>query len=342
MSLSSPQGLPTTARVFALFLVGALALAGGCNKPTPSTQGAASTTAIGPAAADARTSALSWAGQEPVALVHTRDAVLARAVEGGRSRVLWTGTATEVVLDAALDLVWVQGNEALDVIDLRARKDNVVGIARGLPSGVPISVTRRMGGGAHASVPPGSCDIGRSLELDWQNHPRLQYLDGNTAGWVEPGSATLIGAPWLRAELAREPGITHAMLRGFPLGGPAPAAPFAARQPKCAWGGCGRPIPFDGSGVELVVTSFERDDCAHLGCHLYDPAKKKFATPPVATAWGAIDAVPSGPCGVYHFDRSGKRFLIRTSVCKVGGKCEDLGGDAVGWLSGDVSVGEDG
>jgi hypothetical protein len=230
---------------------------------------------------------------------------------------------------------------SLDVIDLRAGGNGeVVAIARGLPASVPISVMRKLEGGAHVSVSDTPCDIGRSLALHWEDDSRLQYVDGETAGWVEPRGSTLVGASWLRAELARQPRTKPVVRRDFPLDGP--AAPLSVLPSKCAWGACGRPIPFDGSGVEIVVTSFERGDCVHLGCNLYDPAKNKFGTPPVATTWGKLDDVPPGPCGVYHFDRTGARFLVQTSLCVVGGKCEALGGDAVGWLGEDVRVGTEG
>jgi hypothetical protein len=244
-----------------------------------------------------------------------------------------------VSLDAKLDLLWVQGPESLDVIDLRAATDEVVAVARGLPPALPISVTRTTDGGSHASASPSSCDSGRSLELAWKAPPRLTLLDAR--GWAEPAGSRLVGAAWLGAQLARAPGAVRVARRDFPFDG-SPAAPLSARGARCPAAPCGRPISFDGSGVQLVVTSFDQGDCIHLGCHLYDPAAKKFATPPVARAWGDLDRTPAGPCGVYHFDRSGKRFLVETSLCAVGGACQDLGGDAVGWLSGGVDVGTSG
>jgi hypothetical protein len=274
-----------------------------------------------------------------VALVWTKEGVVARDVAGGRSRVLWRGAAERVVLDAELDLVWIQASATLDAVDLRAAGDGGVAVARGLPSGVPheITVTRTVDGGTHVSVPSTSCDAGHVISLEWRAEPRLQTLDEQTARWVEPSGAALVGAAWLRAQLARGPGATPVTARGFPLG-PVSGAPLLPSS-GCAWDGCGRHVPFGGNGVELVVTSAERGDCLHLGCRLYDPAKKTFATPPAATAWGPLAATPEGTCGVYHFDRSAKRFLIGTSLCAVGGACEDLGGEAVGWLAGGVDVG---
>jgi hypothetical protein len=297
-------------------------------KSAPPTQDAAPPATT----SEPRSSALQWAGNEPTALVRTREAVLARAIESGRTRVLWTGAASWVFLDTTLDLVWIQGAATLDVIDLRAPADEVVAVAEGLPGALPISITRTTDAGTHASASPSGCDSGRSLALAWNATPRLQLLDAR--GWTEPEGARLVGAAWLDAQLTRAPGAVRAARREFLLDG-SPAAPaFSRRGSKCPASPCGSPIPFDGSGVELVVTSFEQGDCVHLACHLYDPAAKKFATPPLARSWADLDRTSGGPCGVYHFDRSGKHYLIETNLCTVGGACRDLGGDAVGWLSG--------
>jgi hypothetical protein len=285
---------------------------------------------------------MQWARNDAVAVVHTRDSVIARTTDGRRSRVLWTGVATWVVLDSALDLVWVQGNETLDVIDLRAESDEVVAVAKGLPAALPITIIRTTSTATHASASPSSCDSGRSLTLEWKEDPRLRLLDARAAGWTDPEGATLVGASWLRKQLARPRREDHAPRREFPFSEAPPGSPFSARQSKCPAAPCGMPISFDGSGVELVVTSLEQGDCLHLGCHLYDPAKKKFATPPSPTTWGEIESIPSGPCGPYHFDRAGKHFLIDRTLCAVGGLCQDLGGQAVGWLSAGVDVGSGG
>jgi hypothetical protein len=332
----SPSDLHDVPGIAAAALALALILPACSQKPAPPTQGAATRAT----ASEPRSSALQWAGDEPTALVRTHGAVLAQGVRSGRSRVLWTGAASWVFLDTTLDLVWVQGAESLDVIDVRAATDEVVAIARGLPSALPISITRTTDGGSHATASPSGCDSGRTLALEWEAPPRLRLLD--TRGWTKPEGARLVGAAWLDAQIARPPGAVNVERREFPLDGSPVGPAFSGRGSRCPAAPCGRPIPFDGSGVQLVVTSFDQGDCVHLGCHLYDPAAKKFATPPMARSWGDLDRTPAGPCGVYHFDRTGKRFLVETSLCAVGGACQDLGGDAVGWLSGGVDVGASG
>ncbi|APR81555.1 Hypothetical protein A7982_06904 [Minicystis rosea] len=287
-------------------------------------------------------STLQWAGDEPAAIVRTPDAVMVKAVESGRSRLLRKGASVWVVHDPALDLVWVQGNDTLDVIDLRDGKNEVVAIATGLPTAVPIGILRTTDGGSHASTSPSGCDSGRTLTLDWESTPRLRYLDDASAGWVEPRGAALVGSSWLRAELGRAQVKDRVVRRDFPTEGARPAGPLASLGAKCAAASCGRPMSFDGSGLQIVVTSFEQGDCQHWGCHLYDPARKQLATPPLPISWGALGKVPGGSCGVYHFDRTGKRFLIEGRLCTVGGTCTELGSEGLGFLAGGADVGTSG
>jgi hypothetical protein len=286
-------------------------------------------------------SALGFAGDEPVALVLRNGALVAHAVESGRERVLWSGTLARVVLDATLDLIWVQSSAALEVVDLRAPGDAVIPIAQGLVSERPVEITvmRTTDGGKHLSLPSTHCDTSRLLSIQWADPPRFDYVG---EPWGEAPPAVLTGAPWLLAQLGRGPGSNGVSHRDFPYGKPAPGSPFAGLASKCGWDGCGMMVPFDGSGVMLVVTTSERGDCQLLRCHLYDPVKKAFGTPPRASTWGALATTPAGSCGPYHFDRAGKRLLHGTSFCTVGSGCEDLGGDAEGWLSGGVDVGAGG
>lgn len=344
--LASMDRLQRTAIVPAMTLLLAIAAApAGCSRkpaapahsdagsPEPGSSGSAT-----PPAADATPMLVKWANGEPVALVRTREGVVARAITSGRSVLLWTGAATFVVHDAELDLVWAQASAVLDVIDLRATDQKMVrAIATGLPA-VPIAILRTTADGTHASTSPSGCDSGKALGLEWTEQPHLKFMDSPSAGWVMPQGAKLVGANWLRKNLSRPRQAGRVARVDFPSAAGAPPSPFSA-LPKCAADFCGRAIPFDGSGAQLVVTSFERGDCEHLGCHVYNPETKQLATPPAADAWDELAKVPSGSCGTYRFDGSGKRFLAGTQLCSVRARCEDLGGTGVGWLAGGRDVG---
>ena len=321
-----------------IVLLGTAAVLSGCSRKSEST---GTPTATRPKAAPPAPLS-TWAADEPVALVHTKSAVIALAIRTGRVRPLWPRAATWVFHDPKLDLLWIQTNDEVHVVDLRADKDEATLIASGLPPGVPIGITRRTPTGSHASTSPSGCDSGRTLLLDWAQAPRCRYLDEHTAGWIEPHGTTLQGRAWLLAQLTRGAGPADVTRRDFPFGQGQQLGAIAGRGAQCSSEVCGRPIDFDGTGVTLVVTRFEQGDCQHLACHLHDPSTKKFATPPVAASWGDLDSVASGPCGVYHFDRSGRRFLIGGRQCSVGGVCEPIGGEGVGWLSGGVDVGASG
>src|SRR6185312_1687437 len=65
--------------------------------------------ASAPPAPDVPESILRWAGDEPAAIVDDWGKVLVQAMGTGRSRVLWPAGANAVLLDTALDLLWIQG-----------------------------------------------------------------------------------------------------------------------------------------------------------------------------------------------------------------------------------------
>jgi hypothetical protein len=153
--------------------------------------------------------------------------------------------------------------------------------------------------------------------------------------------ASLVGRAWLRAQAGRAPRPSRPERRDFSSAKPAPKAARAGLT--CTTSDqCGTAIPFDGLGRLLVVVEHSMGDCHHYGCRLYEPATQRFATPPAASSWGPRAGVPAGPCGLYRFDRSGRRFLVGDHVCAVGGACEDLGGEAIGWLVPGADVGTDG
>src|SRR5262245_60039467 len=67
-----------------------------------------------PPAVQVRDSILRWAGDEPVAVIHAGGKVVASALDSGRSKVLWAEGANKVLLDTALDLIWIQSLTTLE------------------------------------------------------------------------------------------------------------------------------------------------------------------------------------------------------------------------------------
>lgn len=214
-------------------------------------------------------------------------------------------------------------------------------IATGLPEGKQIQIGREVGGKHVHLATPEVCVQTSDLYLDWTREPRLRFIAGDKdeeKGAME--SAKLVGTSFLRDQLTRAPGTGSVTRRDFVL---APKGPLPSSRLACGSTDlCGAAILFDGQGRLLVLTDHSEGDCQHYGCRLYDPATKKLASPPLGESWGELDKVPAGACGLYHFDRSGKRFLIESKACTVGGTCQELGGTAIGWLGGGTDVGTDG
>ena len=287
-------------------------------------------------------SILHWANEEPVILVTNDVGLIARAMDSGRTKVLRAGPAEWVLLDTELELAWIQGQASLHVLDLRRPSEKAVLIAQGLTGSLKVQIDRDTGAeSTHLEVPE-VCVQPADLFLEWNREPILHVLAGDPEEEKrQMGSASLVGTAWLRAELGRaSTGPSVARLEF----GPASAALKPANTLKCALLGdwCGKALPFDGSGRMLLLTDYSEGDCQHYGCRLYDPATKKYATPPDASSWTEMAKVAPGPCGPYHFDHAGKYFFNQERVCKVGGSCEKLGGRGIGWIGGGTDVGTDG
>jgi hypothetical protein len=76
--------------------------------------------------------------------------------------------------------------------------------------------------------------------------------------------------------------------------------------------------------------------------YIENPTTGEVTSPPAASG-RSESGHGDGPCGPYHFDRSGVRFLLASRLCDAGGACRDLGGEAIGWIAGggaDVEVQE--
>jgi hypothetical protein len=294
-----------------------------------------------PAPADPPESLLRWAGDEPTAIVVREGALIARALDSGRTRTLRADSTQSALLDPALDLLWIQGPTTLDVLDLRAGGAPVP-IAIALPVGPRIQVDRDLDGKQVHLASPDVCIQASDLFLDWTAEPHVQLIGGDPEEEKRATDpAALVGRAWLRAQAGRVAHRSPPERRDFSSAKPAPAVARAGLTCSTTEE-CGRAIPFDGSGRLLVVVEHSLGDCHHYGCRLYEPATHRFATPPAAAAWGTRAGGPTGPCGLYRFDRSGRRFLAGDQVCAVGGACEDLGGDAKGWLVPGADVGTNG
>jgi len=104
---------------------------------------------------------------------------------------------------------------------------------------------------------------------------------------------------------------------------------------------CGTSVPFGNRNWQLVLLTQRVDgDCAERTCLLRDPQTDRFATPPHPMQWSAADKETPGPCGPYHFDRTGSAYLVEHWLCVGDAPCQDVGGETLGWREQGPVVGE--
>jgi hypothetical protein len=283
-------------------------------------------------------SVVDWATTESVVILKKDDSVVARALSSGRSRVLREADAKWVLLDPPLDLLWIQGATTLDVLDLRAPSCLPTHVVSGLPENVAIEIDRDTGTERTQLKVPDVCSRDAYLFLDWSSSPAVRFVGGDEVKSKEVVSrASLIGKSWLTRELHRVPGKASFTRKDLTT---APAGPVFVRKAACSVPDlCGRALPFGSSGQLLILTGHSEADCQHYACKLFDPASKTFASPPSPKRFAGFDAIEPGPCGLYRFDRVGEHYLFGETLCSVGGSCEPMGGEAIGWLDGGAAVG---
>ena len=119
---------------------------------------------------------------------------------------------------------------------------------------------------------------------------------------------------------------------------------------------CGLSVPFgNGSWRLVLVKESTGADCIQRSCLLFNPETQQFASPPVLadtqgtlsmarypSTWTTAERSVPGLCGPYMFDAKGTTFLVRNYLCSLAGSCQELGGDAVGWVAAGTVSGDPG
>jgi hypothetical protein len=294
--------------------------------------------AAAPPAQPIRESLLEAAAGRPLLLALDGEGrLVARTVDGAFSRTLLPGPYGAGVADAQRDLVWLRGERALDVLDLRAT------------SLAPVTVVTYPDGaleklGAELAEPPRwssdralfvqvatPCRRSAGLVLEWAR-------DGaSAAAWAAGFRA--VAKSWLfaeerrtRNELGPEPYPTGHLRRKAP-----------ANVGTCKHDGrtevgrrrCGEAVPFGGTGLELVVVGASTERCPAEQCALVNPRSKKVSPVPGF----ALDDEAAASCGPFWFDRTGRFFLVGERVCTATLECTVVGRRALGWLEGGHLVG---
>lgn len=239
--------------------------------------------------------------------------------------VLAEKASGETVYDPELELIWYTHAGQLFVIDLRDVASAPVLIASAIPDVSKLEIFR-----ADSSV--GTLDTceGPTLTLNWNESPSVEAYDGDIS------ETRIDGRSWLQAQNARPErsvGETRA-LEGKPVR--LPRKVVDCEIPEV----CGATADFGERDLQLVlVLDKGGGDCWNRGCLLRDPATDRYASPPDREHWGPSDKAKRGPCGLYYFNQPKSAFLVGNRLCLAGAACQDLEGEALGWLNAGDTVG---
>lgn len=278
-----------------------------------------------------RPAAPAWPARDELFLVKVGTRLELRAASGFAHLL---AESVQIALhDPALELVWLSDGQTLSVIDLRApalQSVVPVVIARALPPHVELHVAR----GEHRVGLNDACDVAPVLMLRWTSEPWIESDDGE-------GLTRLEGRSWLAREIERPVRGTAAERWFHPSDARVELPPERTRCEDTEW--CGTSQTLGASGLLLVLTEQSQGaDCWHFGCVLFNPQNGTFATSPEPERWGSAADTPSGSCGPYRFDATGRWLLVDELLCAVGDGCEPLGGFGIGWLTPGTTVGAPG
>ena len=262
----------------------------------------------------------------PAFLVHTEGGAVVERGATTPSQTLIPHADT-VLYDAALELLWYIESNQLLVLDLRARSAAPELIVRDMKDSDRLTVMR----GGHIVADRDGCESPYAV-LEWTEKPKVKLMLDDSGARVK-----IDGGAWLKAQLTRaERSVPAASLFGAQTVS-LPASLLACEEEET----CGASVPFADRGWQLVlVTDRSGGDCWERACLLHNPKADRFATPPGAQAWLPAAAAKPGSCGPYRFDPSRTAYLVERWLCVGDRPCEELAGQALGWLEPGETVGE--
>lgn len=328
-----------------MMLLSAIAIAAACRKPEPVRRVRDVTVAV--AAIDAGVpppvdpewppgpTSLAVALGDAAFISEDNGAIVVRSRTGELVRTLVASGTSRATYDARVGIVWFLRNGRLEGIDL-ASDGEPVAIVDEMPD-----LAFQAGRGESVSSP--MCDacvtvsaVPPAVGVTADAKASGGELQGEAAAQFERDHAIALGArPRLAATaktfLARLGQRTERVSRSIELGVETWPLPRGARsQARCA-GGCGRAFALEKLGWQLVVvgrTCNCLDDRCWGTCVLYDPARKRYATPSQPGAFAAV-AIAERACHL-ALDAAGATYLLDHSVCTASG-CLAVPGKILGW-----------
>jgi hypothetical protein len=307
-----------------LLAVGATACRGGGRRET-----APPTPAVGGAAA-------AIAPRAPLDLGDPTQQFLVHAAGGAielRSRVTRASRQVAAHADTALyhpslALVWLIDGDRLSVVDLRVPGAAPVVVARGVPAVGHLSISHP----PQSAETEDGCDV-PYLSLDWAEPAKIEAV------LTQAPDLRIENPAWLHAQLAR-PARVAGKRRAFTSERVRLPPKLLDCEDKQA---CGASVAFGTRGLSLVrVLEKPGGDCVQRACLLRDPRTRLFATPAQAEVWAPPEITPRGTCGPFLFDETATAYLAGHQLCAPDRGCQDLKGNALGWLVPGDTVGAPG
>ena len=281
-------------------------------------------------------SAILIAGSASADPAATVPAGLAVYGDGGLAiggTVLFKGPVTGAALDAKQDLLWFESDGTLEVIDLRDAARTPVVIATKIPT-----TSFSIGGFSEAHFQDEYTGV--NIHFDVDKKPSASAEDGLYAEVDEDGAARIkkqakkikiVGKKWIAAQQKRVPNAAPAARQDPPHVTLAKDILDNCESPDI----CGTTSWLGGSPYQTIAVSHSCGDACHVGCMLYDPAKKQFAAPLADGGWGALaDTSGAGDCS-FEVEPGNARYAGGSKVCTLGAKmtCSDLGGwNVLAWI----------
>lgn len=209
----------------------------------------------------------------------------------------------------------------LEVIDLRDVTRKVVPIATKLPEEGAFAIT----GASKAGFLTGmdewvisypSLATGKKTKLtSVQNGDFGTNGDDDATAARKIKKAKLVGAKWLKTLAKRTAREVPAHLVNATAKKVAPPDPDQCEEADA----CGVATTLGNSKYLIVVTGASYGPGMLMTmCHLHDPATKKFITPDDSNTWK--DGGQASTCGPFFLSADGKRYVVGSTMCTLGGK----------------------
>jgi len=264
----------------------------------------------------------------PALLLSMGSALEVRTPAGQIAGSLPVPAAAELAFDERVDVLWIRQPDRLWAVDLRAQAPKPMPIATGLADPLNFSVTVTQSDGSAHTVQSDACAV-KTVDFDWGPKPK-----------ISASGATVENGAWLAQNLGRRQ-RDPSEWRGFDANSGFGTMKLPSTKGCVSRDMCGLTQPFGTDKKVLVMVSDRAPKCPMERCLLYDVDTKMYSSPVPPYQWTSFKGATPGTCGPFRFDKAQAWFTVGKNLCKVGGACEQLKGQPLGWLDRGPVVGSE-